>query len=70
MVKAISRKDLIKKFRSLGFVGPISGGKHQFMIKGKQKIRIPNPHVNDIGVGLLKEIIRQAEISPEQWEDV
>ncbi|MBM4277430.1 MAG: type II toxin-antitoxin system HicA family toxin [Deltaproteobacteria bacterium] len=68
MSTAISRKDLVRKFRSLGYAGPISGGKHQFMIKGKQKIRIPNPHVSDIGVGLLKEILHLAGISPEQWD--
>jgi hypothetical protein len=40
----ISRKDFIKKFRSLGFSGPYSGGRHQFMMKGELKIRVPNPH--------------------------
>jgi len=35
----ISRKELIGKFRALGYSGPFSGGKHQFMIKGKK-----NPH--------------------------
>jgi hypothetical protein len=40
----ISRKNLIKKFRNLGFSGPYSGGRHQFMVKGELKIRIPNPH--------------------------
>ena len=44
MPSAISRKKLIRKFRDLGYTGPFSGGKHQFMKKGKQKIRIPNPH--------------------------
>ena len=68
MTTAISRKDLIRKFRSLGYTGPFSGGKHQFMIKGRQKIRIPNPHISDIGIGLLKEILHQAGISPEQWD--
>jgi hypothetical protein len=34
MLSNISRRDLIKKFKSLGFDGPYSGRKHQFMIKG------------------------------------
>ena len=38
------------------------------MIKGKKKIRIPNPHGNkDINISLVKEILRQAEISNEEW---
>jgi len=68
MVVPISRRELISKFRSLGYSGPFSGGKHQFMIKGSQKIRIPNPHIEDIGPSLLKEILRQAGISSQEWD--
>ena len=68
MVTALSRKELIRKFRALGFSGPFSGGRHQFMVKGTQKIRIPNPHVGDIGLSLLKELLRQAGISSEEWD--
>jgi len=67
MVSALSRKELIRKFRAIGYSGPFSGGKHQFMIKGNQKIRIPNPHIGDIGVSLLKEILHQAGISSQDW---
>lgn len=70
MVAVISRKELIRKLKALGYDGPFSGGKHQFMIKGKQKIRIPNPHLSDIGVSLLKEILRQAGISSQEWDSV
>jgi predicted RNA binding protein YcfA (HicA-like mRNA interferase family) len=64
----ISRKDLIKKFRSLGFRGPYSGGKHQFMVKGKLKIRVPNPHKSgEISDSLLHEILRQADITKDKW---
>jgi predicted RNA binding protein YcfA (HicA-like mRNA interferase family) len=66
----ISRKELIRKFRALGYQGPFSGGKHQFMIKEKQKIRIPNPHAGDIGINLLREILRQARISLQEWDSV
>ncbi len=68
MAAAISRKELIRKFRALGYTGPFSGGRHQFMVKGRQKIRIPNPHMSDIGVGLLREILRQAGISSDDWD--
>jgi len=70
MVAALSRKDLIRKFRALGYSGPFSGGKHQFMIKESQKIRIPNPHAGDISVGLVKEILHQAGISPQEWDNM
>ncbi|MEK6815638.1 MAG: type II toxin-antitoxin system HicA family toxin [Nitrospirota bacterium] len=66
---SVSRKELIRKFRTLGYVGPFSGGKHQFMIQGSKKIRIPNPHRSGgIDNSLLKEILRQAGIDRNEWE--
>jgi len=39
------------------------------MVKGRQKIRIPNPHGSgDIHVSLVKEILRQAGIAHEEWD--
>jgi len=65
----IHRKELIRKFKALGYSGPLSGGRHQFMIKGKKKIRIPNPHGSgDIDTILVKEILRQAAISNDEWD--
>jgi predicted RNA binding protein YcfA (HicA-like mRNA interferase family) len=64
----ITRKKLIRQFRKIGFCGPLTGGRHQFMAKGNLKIRIPNPHGNDISESLLKEILRQAGIPREDFD--
>lgn len=64
----ISRRKLIQNLRVLGFKGPFSGGKHSFMVKGKLKLRIPNPHQEDISTGLLAELLKQANISKEEWD--
>ncbi len=40
----IKRKELIRQLRKLGFSGPLVGGNHQYMVQGKLKIWIPNPH--------------------------
>jgi hypothetical protein len=37
------------------------------MVRGTLKLRIPNPHERDIGVPLLREILRQAGIDPKNW---
>jgi predicted RNA binding protein YcfA (HicA-like mRNA interferase family) len=66
----VSRKDLIRCLRSLGFEGPYAGGKHSFMIKGDLTLTIPNPHKSDIGRELLARILRQAGISRREWEKV
>jgi predicted RNA binding protein YcfA (HicA-like mRNA interferase family) len=68
MPSAISRRELIRKFKQLGFDGPFSGGRHQFMKKSNLKVRIPKPHKGDISLGLVKEILRQASISGDDWE--
>ena len=67
-MKPISRRELIRKFRALGFDGPISGGRHSFMQKGSLKIHIPGEHKRDIPVALQREILRQARIDVQEWE--
>lgn len=64
----IKRRELIYYFQQLGFEGPYSGGRHQFMVKGSITIRIPNPHHGDIGKELLTRILRQAQIDKKEWE--
>ncbi|MCC6130401.1 MAG: type II toxin-antitoxin system HicA family toxin [Acidobacteria bacterium] len=64
----IKRRDLIRYLLQLGFEGPFSGGKHQFMTRGERTLRIPNPHEGDISQGLLMRILRQAGIAREEWE--
>ncbi len=64
----IKRKDLIHYLQQLGFTGPYSGGKHQFMIKEKLKVRIPNPHKSDIGENLLNRILKEIGIDRAEWE--
>jgi len=40
------------------------------MIKGERKIHIPNPHKSkDVHISLVKEILRQAEISEDEWNN-
>ncbi len=67
MPKNISWRKLVQKFRSLGFDGPYSGGRHLFMIKAGLKVHISNPHEGDISKHLLSEILRQAGITADEW---
>jgi predicted RNA binding protein YcfA (HicA-like mRNA interferase family) len=63
----VSYNDLIKKLRIFGFEGPFSDGKHQYMVKGKIRLTVPNPHKKEIGIDLLTRILRQAGITREEW---
>ncbi len=70
MPKNLSHRDFVKKLRLAGFEGPYSGGRHLFMVRGGLKLRIPNPHTGDISRPLISEILRQAGISPKEWNDM
>jgi predicted RNA binding protein YcfA (HicA-like mRNA interferase family) len=64
----ISRTDLIRYLRQMGFDGPYSGGNHQFMVRADVTVRVPNPHRGDISTELLIRILRQAGITRAEWE--
>ncbi|MDP2935754.1 MAG: type II toxin-antitoxin system HicA family toxin [Dehalococcoidia bacterium] len=68
MDEAISRRELIRKLRALGFDGPFPGGRHEFVRRGPVRIPIPGRHRGDIPAGLLRRILREAGISLEEWE--
>ena len=63
----IRRIDLIRYLQILGFEGPYSGGKHQFMLKGVIRLRLPNPHRKDVGRELVSRILVQAGIDKDTW---
>ncbi len=66
----IRRRLLIRNLKKKGFEGPFAGGKHQYMVKGDTTVFIPNPHGGDIGRDLLARLLRQADISKEEWEEI
>lgn len=66
-LRPVSRTELVCRLHALGFDGPYSGTRHQFMIRGTVRLALPNPHRGDIGVALLARILREAEISQAEW---
>ena len=66
-LRPVSRGELVTRLNALGFSGPYTGGRHQFMVRGSIRLVLPNPHRGEIGVDLLKRILRQAGIEEEEW---
>ena len=64
---SVSFNELVRKLRAVGFEGPFGGGKHLFMVKEDLRLTVPNPHRQDIGVDLLKRILRRGEIDRDEW---
>jgi hypothetical protein len=44
-LKPVKRRELIRRLRKLGFEGPYSGAKNQFMVRADRTARIPNPRI-------------------------
>ena len=63
----LKREVLISKLRKLGFEGPFSATKHQYMKRNNEKIFIPNPHGKDIGLPIIRKIINQIGIDRDKW---
>ena len=65
------RRDFIKKLRQLGFDGPFSGTRHQFMIFYDNRLTIPSN--DEYSVAQLRMMIREVEkiilchISLDRW---
>jgi hypothetical protein len=70
MPKPISRRELIRRFRTFGFEGPFPGSKHGTMRKGAASVAIPNPRKGDIDWSLTKRLLEQADIDAKQWESL
>ena len=63
----VSFNELVRELKKFGFEGPYGGGKHLYMIKGDLRLTVPNPHRKEIGVDLLIKVLKQANITKEEW---
>jgi len=63
----VSWRELVKRLHELGFEGPYGGGRHPQMRRGDITVIIPNPHEGDMGVGLLRRLLRQAGVTRDEW---
>ncbi len=57
----------MRKLKALGFEGPFPGGQHQWMRRAGLRVTIPNPHGSAIDPGLIRRILRQADITVDDW---
>lgn len=65
------RRDFIRRLRGLGFDGPYSGTRHQFMVYGQQRLAIPSNA--EYSVPQLRMLIQEVEgiidreITVDEW---
>lgn len=68
MPKPIKRRELIRRLRLFGWEGEYQEGKHPFVVKLGVRVTIPNPHRGDLDWSLVKRILKDARIDPDEWE--
>ena len=62
------RRVLIKKLRRLGFDGPYGQGrKHPFMRRGTLTLHVPNEHGEDLGITLVRDILRKGGVPEDEY---
>ena len=68
----LKAEQVIRKLRKLGFVGPVAGGRHVRMVRleTNQIIPVPMHKGKDVSVGLIRAIIREVGITPEEWNQL
>jgi len=68
------RRDFIRRLQRLGFEGPYSGTRHQFMVHQQQRLTIPSNA--EYSVPQLRMLIReteaivQREITADEWSSL
>jgi len=66
----VSRRELIKRLKKLGFDGHYPGSRHDVMALGEISIIIPNSHRGEeISISLIARILKQAIVSRQDWLD-
>jgi len=68
------RSDFIRKLRRLGFDGPFTGTRHQFMVLSQKRLAIPSNA--EYSVPQLRMMIREAEammareVDSDEWNNL
>lgn len=63
----VSSRDAISALLALGFEIDRTRGSHTYLVKGEREVNIPKR--DTIPVGLMKCVLRDADIQPQEFID-
>jgi hypothetical protein len=72
--RPLKRREFIRKLRALGFAGPYSGTRHQFLVLGQHRQTVPAN--SEFSVPQVRMLLRQVEtilgrsIPLDQWDNL
>ncbi|MBI2170427.1 MAG: type II toxin-antitoxin system HicA family toxin [Chloroflexi bacterium] len=56
----------------MGYDGPVGGGRHIRMVHPQKRKVVPLPahRGKDVGIGLIRTILKEIEVSPDEWNEL
>jgi hypothetical protein len=72
--RPLKRREFVRKLRALGFGGPFSGTRHQFMVLGQQRQTVPSN--SEFSIPQVRMLVRQVEsilgrpILLDEWDSL
>jgi hypothetical protein len=72
--RPLKRREFMRRLRALGFDGPFSGTRHQFMVSGQQRQTVPTN--SEYSVPQIRMLLRQVEsilgrpVSLDEWNSL
>tara|TARA_B100002003_G_scaffold54652_1_gene50139 strand:+ start:364 stop:585 length:222 start_codon:yes stop_codon:yes gene_type:complete len=69
-LKLCSGKKVVQKFQRAGWSVVRQKGSHVMMTKPKYQWTLSIPQHNEIGLGLLRKLIRQADLTVEEFNNL
>ena len=70
----VKRSEFVRRVRKLGFEGPYSGTRHQFLVSGNHRLTVPSNA--EFSVPQLRLLLREVgamigrNVNREEWEDL
>ena len=69
-LKLCSGRDAVKKFERAGWMVDRQVGSHVMLVKRDYPYTLSVPQYKELGIGLLRKLLKQAEISVEDFNEL
>ena len=69
-LRLCSGAEAVKKFKRTGWTVDRQAGSHVMLVKLDYPYTLSVPQHKELGIGLLKSLIRQASLSVEEFNDL
>ena len=66
-IKPCSGAEAVKKFRRAGWIVDRQKGSHTMMVKDDYQYTLSIPLQRELGIGILKKLIRQAGLNVDEF---